>query len=262
MIEGTLRAVAGELHLDILSIEDGVAIVDLPQSRAQGELIVVPTEEKHPLFDEYRVQERVFRVMKDYRFFQLCLPAVFGMGCVDQKWDWVLRKRYVGRTYESAPFPHELAREMAMIVFDLSQVPVLKFKKDVKSVNYTEEIAQFRNTYPDEAQQLSDFFARAVPTLYCITNGACLPEYLTHLDESILLRNWMNARIVALEEIVAELVLHIYPDTEWIELFMRELANYVDVQPEWFAHMLMLCGMRTGKCAEANELVARYSSKI
>ncbi|MCW1930463.1 MAG: hypothetical protein KIH62_004055 [Candidatus Kerfeldbacteria bacterium] len=250
MKEEALRAVAHELDLNVQSIDGDYAVVDFPQAHTIGELCVEETSTTHPLFDEYKVQERVFRVMKDFRFFQLCLPAVYGMGCVDDKWDWVLRKRYTGETYAHAPYPQTLAREMAVLVFDLSQVPVLKFKKDVVSVNYTEQAPEF-----------ADFFARSVPTLYCITNGACIPESLIHLEESIVLNNWTNARIVALEEIVAELILHVYPDTVWLDMFMRELSNYVDVNSEWLEYMLLCCASRNGKVDAAQKCIQQYVKK-
>lgn len=254
--------IATEIGVECIDAAARPCVVYNPKAKTNCELLVAPTDPAHPLFYEYAIQERVFRVMKDYRFFQLCLPAVFGMGCVDGQWDWVLRKQYLGAQYGQAlstkcPWPLQLAREMAMIIFDLSQVPVLKFKKDIEATNYPEALEQFQeqcahidlseqdramlNSYVSE---MSAFFAQNIPTLYCITNGALYPESLTHLPESIVVRNWEGARIVALEHIIADLVYHALPHTEWIAALMNEVSMLCDVQPEWMKQMMRFVFVR------------------
>lgn len=259
MQEIVLQRIANELGIDIQDRGEASARVYFPKARAQAELIWAETAEQHPLFDEYRTQEEVFRVMKDYRFFRLCLPAIFGMGSIEG-YDWVLRKQYDGLQYPSAsqqdvtcPWPEALARDMAMMTFDLSQVPVLKFSKKVPATSYEERLHALKaviesqqytesvRLYIQEAcARIQTIIAERTPTLFMITNGAFYPENCIQLPESIVLTSWRDARIVAREEVIAQLLLSAIQFPDWCDRYLRECDKYLDIEPAWLMAMIDL----------------------
>lgn len=210
--------------------------------------------------------EEIFKLMKDYRFFKLCLPAVFGMGRYREAFDWVLLKYYDGDEYQwsekdSAPdalggkaISVDSASEIAIMVFDLTQVPVLKFSKKVETTNYKDEFAALKKrmttdgikTIPASQQEiesavqlLEQFVQKEVPTLFTIQNGDFYPRNFLHLEESILLLDWEDARISAVEELIAYISLLMWGNEKWIERFHVELNHLVEMNTEWLTSMML-----------------------
>jgi hypothetical protein len=197
--------------------------------------------------------EEIFQVMKDYRFFKLCLPAVFGMGRYGESFDWLMLKYYEGDRYNEAEgkVPQELAAETAMMLFDLSQVPVLKLSKRVATEHYPNRLDALHpqmavlvehglmNAERVEAlvAQWRAFFEKKVPTLYTIQNGDFRPDNFLHLSESIVLLDWAQSLVTAMEDAAAHCWIAMWRQPEWQKSFVREIEYLVDMNPEWLAVM-------------------------
>lgn len=210
--------------------------------------------------------EQVFAVMKDYRFFKLCLPAVYGMGRYREDFDWIVFKWYDGARFawsekESGEallgghaVPVSSAKAIAMVVFDLTQVPVLKFSKKVPTRNYPAHVEQLRASAGLAAavkkgyvtQERVDvllgewitFFDRKVPTIYTIQNGDFYPRNMLQLSESIVLLDWDSAVISTVEEVIAYEYLLMWGNLEWQKKFLAEVEYLMDVNQEWLAQMM------------------------
>ncbi len=197
--------------------------------------------------------EEIFQVMKDFRFFALCLPGVFGMGRYGESFDWVMLKYYDGTRYDETrgDVPMELAAEAAMMVFDLTQVPVLKFSKKVETEHYPNRLKTLHPQFSvlvehgivsaERAEELvnhwSTFFDQNVPTLYTIQNGCFSPKKFLHLEESIVLLDWADARVTTVEDVVAYCWIAMFRQPQWQSRFLDEVQQLLDTNPEWLSVM-------------------------
>jgi len=198
------------------------------------------------------------------------LPAVFGMGRFEDYFDWVIYKYYEGKVYPwseknnqstelgGAAISPENASEVAMLVFDLTQVPVLKFSQKVETKNYPEELASLTISgevavkaeliSAEELNQaltrLGVFYDKKVPTLYTIQNGDFYPRNFLKLKESIVLLDWESAGITTVEEVVAYGHLLMWNNPEWQKLFLSELHNLLDLNEEWLRMMQLLVALK------------------
>lgn len=209
-----------------------------PKGIAQGETGV-----------EGRKMEHAFAVMKDYRFFTLCLPAVYGMGRYEEAFDWFLMKWYDGEPFAwsmedgGKDMPEDSAAQIAMMVFDLTQVPVLKFSKKVDTKNYEEyltALAQNTKTYTAVVEEARKFIQDAPPTLFTIQNGAFSPGNMLQLEESVVLFDWAGTQITVVEEVVVDMLLHMWNNAAWQKRFIQEVTYLLELQPEWFLHMMRI----------------------
>jgi len=209
---------------------------------------------------ELKRMEEIFRVMKDFRFFKLCLPGVFGMGRYGESFDWVMLKYYEGVRYSEADgqIPDSLAAEAAMMVFDMVQVPVLKFAKAVQTEHYPNRVAELHPQMSllvehgvvsaERCEELvadwKAFFEKTVPTLYTIQNGNFRPGKFLHLDESVVLLDWGTARITAAEDVIAYCLHALWRQPKWQQRFLKELEYLLDIQPEWLHIMKQWCAVQ------------------
>ncbi|MBI2411359.1 MAG: hypothetical protein HYV32_05700 [Candidatus Kerfeldbacteria bacterium] len=208
--------------------------------------------------------EEVFKLMKDYRFFKLCLPAVFGMGRYQDLFDWTMYKYYEGERYQWSEYdtdadtlggraiPAQAAADMAMMVFDFTQVPVLKFNKKVPTKNYVEDIAVLteqvsvlvaaevltQQEVETALQEFREFYDKKIPTLYTIQNGNFYPRNFLRLTETIVVFDWESAQITTVEEVVAYMYILMWENPEWQKRFLVELAYLLEIQHEWLTHMI------------------------
>lgn len=208
--------------------------------------------------------EEVFKLMKDYRFFKLCLPAVFGMGRYQEAFDWTMCKYYEGERYQWSEYdkdtetlggraiPVHAAADMAMLVFDFTQVPVLKFNKKVATKNYVEDLATLT---PEAAtvvqpgmlqqeevetvlQELRVFYDKKIPTLYTIQNGNFYPRNFLRLSETIVVFDWKSAQITTVEEVIAYMYILMWENLKWQQRFLEELDYLLEINPEWLTQMI------------------------
>lgn len=214
--------------------------------------------------------EQAFAVMKDYRFFKLCLPAVYGMGRYKDAFDFVLFKQYDGEhfawsEYDDQPkilggsaIPVSSAGSIAMMIFDLTLVPVLKFSKKVPTRNYPERVRQLseeasaaidkglitRTAVDARVQEWLAFFDQKKPTLYCIQNGDFYPRNFLQLAESIVLLDWESALISSVEEVIAYEHVLMWGNPAWQERFLKEARSLIDVNEEWLEQMIRFCALK------------------
>lgn len=219
---------------------------------------------KGDALQESKRMEQVFAVMKDFRFFKLCLPGMYGMGRYQDQFDWVIFKWYDGERFawsehDDEPavlggkaIPPSMARDAAMMVFDLTQVPVLKFSKKVPTRNYPEETKALQGNAAAAVSlgfvtqvevdalctALLAFFEKKVPTLYTIQNGNFYPRNFLQLAESIVLLDWDSAVISTVEEVIAYEWILMWGNPEWQKTFLNELEYLMDVNQEWLAQMI------------------------
>jgi hypothetical protein len=202
---------------------------------------------------ELERMEQMFMVMKDYRFFRLCLPGVYGMGRYGEVFDWVMLKYYEGERVDetTGELSASLAVEGAMMVFDLTQVPVLKFHKTVATEHYPNRVIELHpcmtllvehgvmsaERVETIVAEWNTFFERKVPTLYTVQNGDFRPHNWLRLTEATVLLDWKEARITTLEDVVAHCWISMWRQPEWQERFVREVTYLIDLNPEWLAVM-------------------------
>jgi hypothetical protein len=93
-------------------------------------------------------------------------------------------------------------------------------------------------TWTEWLNSASAFFETKRPSLYTIQNGACTPENMVHLSETIVLNDWTRARITTVEDLASYVVTHAWFHPEWTKQFLNTLSNYLDLDPEWMTHMI------------------------
>lgn len=212
---------------------------------------------------EARRMEEAFKIMKDYRFFKLCLPGVYGMGRYGEEFDWLLMKHYEGTRFEwsesdedqdilgGKALSESSAADIAMMVFDLTQVPPLKFTKKVETKNYPEAVAQLvekcktvsslgieLKEIEQAAEEWLKFFEEKHATLYTIQNGDFYPRNFLQLEESIVLLDWEDAKITTVEEVIAYCTILMWNNPAWQQRFLKEVGYLLAINEEWLKHML------------------------
>ncbi len=220
-------------------------------------------------YNQQQNMEQAFSVMKDFRFFRLCLPAVFGMGRYNNRFDWVLYKYYDGKRYKwseknddediigGKAVPVATATEMAMMICDLAQVPVLKFSKKVLTKNYIIDLEEIKKQLKDTniegisneqlknaVEQLEAFYEKKLPTLYVIQNGDFYPRNMVKMQESIVLIDWESVGITTVEEVIAYAHMLMWNNPKWQEAFLSEVRALLDVREEWLQKMQLYCTLK------------------